>query len=269
MKKIVFTFIFIAGLAQLSAQLKVNTSGDVIASKNIYLGSTYTNFLGTNGNFPIVLKANGILAGFTGINPSDNVSFGYGSLLNSSAGTYNTAIGSSALRSNTTKGTKTGNGNTAIGSSALYSNETGVGNTATGSCALLLNNGDNNVAVGGNALNPNTSGSYNTAVGNTALYGNTEGNYNTAVGYNAGAYNSNSLSNTTCIGYGATATVSNQVVIGNYTVTSVGVPLLGVLFLTGGQRKTSGRMCRGLTLSIFCNRLLTIWIWTRWTICWE
>jgi len=213
MKKIILSFIVSAFLANVSAQIKIDGSG------NILFGSTSTNFLGTNGNFPIVLKANGTLAGFTGINPSDNVSFGYGSFLNSSAGTYNTAIGSSALRSNNADGKY----NTAVGSSALYYNLSGTSNTATGVCALYQNSsGTGNTAVGNNALNPNLTGNYNTAIGYTALYGNTAGSSNTAVGYNAGANNANSLTNTTCIGSGATATSSNQVVIGNYTVTSVG-----------------------------------------------
>jgi len=170
-------------------------------SGNVLLGSSSSNFLGTNGNFPVIFKANNVLAGFTGINGSDNVSFGYGSLLNSLAGIYNTAIGSSALKSNTTSG----NYNTAIGSSALYYNTSGVSNTATGTCALYVN----------------TTGSYNTSTGHLAL-NNTTGSFNTAIGYYAGGNNPGDLTNTTSIGYQATATASNQVRIGNSSVTSIG-----------------------------------------------
>ena len=202
MKKIIITVIFIACLAHVSAQIKVNSSGDTYASKNFYIGSSSSNFLGTTGSFPIIFKVNNVLAGFTGIKGTDNVSFGYGSLLNSSAGTYNTAIGSSALNSNTT----TGNFNTAIGSNALYASTTGISNTANGVCALYVN----------------TTGNCNTASGHQALISNTTGSYNTAIGYQAGANNPNNLTNTTAIGYGVTVTASNQVRIGNSSVSSIG-----------------------------------------------
>ena len=219
MKKIIFTFFFLAFLTHVSAQIKVNSSGDVYASKNFYLGSSSSNFLGTDGNFPIIFKVNNILAGFTGNNAQGNVSFGYGSLLNQSAGTYNTAIGSSALYSNAT----TGNYNTAIGSNALYYNTSGSVNTAIGSCALYLNTtGSYNTADGCNALINNTEGNYNSALGHCALQYNTTGNYNTAIGFYAGGSSPNNVTNTTAIGYAAYATASDQVRIGNSSIISIG-----------------------------------------------
>jgi len=216
MRKIILTCIVFAFLANVSAQIKIDGSG------NVLLGNSSSIFLGTNGNFPLVLKANGTLAGFTGINASDNVSFGYGSLLNSLAGTYNTAIGSSALRSNGSNVTTPGAYNTAIGSSALYFNTSGTNNTATGVCALFQNTtGLGNTAVGNNALNPNTTGTFNTAIGFSALYSNTIGSWNTAIGYNADV-GANCMTNATAIGYGAIVSGSNQVRIGNSTVSSIG-----------------------------------------------
>jgi trimeric autotransporter adhesin len=92
---------------------------------------------------------------------------------------YNTAMGTNAL-----KGNSTGGSNSAFGYSALVLNQTGNSNTAVGTQALRDNrNGSYNVAVGGGALQQNTGGS-NTAVGTGALQGNTTGNSNTAVGTN-------------------------------------------------------------------------------------
>jgi hypothetical protein len=79
--------------------------------------------------------------------------------------------------------------NTAIGYTALYTNTTGVRNTAIGYTALYTNTtGIRNTAIGYNALYSTTTGSRNTAVGNAALYSNTTGIHNTAVGQVAGRY---------------------------------------------------------------------------------
>jgi hypothetical protein len=98
--------------------------------------------------------------------------------------------------------------------------------------------GDENTAVGASALPFNTSGSYNVAYGAEALYSNTTGNNNTALGW--GALNSNKtgflntalgyganvsldgFSNSTAIGHDAIISASNQVRIGNSSVTSIG-----------------------------------------------
>jgi hypothetical protein len=78
-------------------------------------------------------------------------------------GAENTAIGLSALHSNTT-----GIFNTATGFDALYNNTTGSYNTAIGISALLNNNGTANTAIGANALVNNTLGSSNIALGDNA-----------------------------------------------------------------------------------------------------
>jgi len=193
MKKTVLLLIVFAALTNVSAQIKVNSSGNVGIGKDplykldvagdIYLGSA-SNILGTTNSNAITFKVNGSLAGFTGNSASGNVSFGFGSLLNTLAGTYNTAIGSSALVSNTTSG----NYNTAIGSSALKLNTSGSSNTSTGTCALLANTtGSYNMANGHQALINSTTGSYNTADGFQALFSNTIGSNNTAIGCYAGS----------------------------------------------------------------------------------
>jgi len=266
MKNIVFTCIVFACLANVSAQVKVNSLGQVgvgttnpqykldvvgdLRAGNIYIGST-SNFFGTTGDVPVIFKVNNVLAGFTGYSGQSNVSFGYGALSNNSltgynnvavgfnalksntTGYYNTANGSYALYSNTTGYSNTTNGyyalsynttgsnNTANGYEALRYNMTGIGNTANGSDALRVNmSGSNNTANGWSALSSNTTGNYNTAIGYYTLVSNTTGHANTAIGSYAGVYDD--LSNATAIGSSTIATASNQVRIGNSSVTSIG-----------------------------------------------
>ncbi|MCS6917245.1 MAG: tail fiber domain-containing protein, partial [Chitinophagales bacterium] len=116
-----------------------------------------------------------------------------------------------------------GNGNVFAGSQAGQSNSTGY----------------YNAALGLSALNFTTTGYKNTAVGTSALYNNTTGYHNTAVGYYAGQFNdantncsffgfnanqtvNNDFSNSTALGSESTITASNQVRVGNGSVTSIG-----------------------------------------------
>ena len=71
---------------------------------------------------------------------------------------FNTAEGSSALKSLTT-----GVGNAAVGWFSLFSDSTGNFNTGAGAGTLALNNADSNTAVGTAALILNTAGTGNTA----------------------------------------------------------------------------------------------------------
>src|SRR5438552_8353305 len=103
-----------------------------------------------------------------------------------SFGTFNTALGFSALKADTNGGI-----NTAVDGQALLSNTGGSYNTAVGENALVFNtSGSFNMALGQGALASNVSGNTNTAMGFQALNGNT-GNGNVAVGFQA------LLSNTT------------------------------------------------------------------------
>jgi Chaperone of endosialidase len=110
----------------------------------------------------------------------ENTVLGEDALLhNTSVG--NTAIGSEALRRNTT-----GTFNTANGESALRNNTRGVNNTANGTAALSTNTGGNsNTAIGSFSLFTNSTGDHNTATGFLALVDNTTGRNNTAIGSNA------------------------------------------------------------------------------------
>jgi hypothetical protein len=202
------------GESLLSAFTKINTflstttkltSGDlevngviVGTGNNSNFGSTALGYLALNSNLA------------TG---HDNTAIGWSALSSNTSGDYNTAIGSNAMRFANTSG------NTAVGITALkYS--IGIDNTAVGINGLTNNSdGTSNTAIGAYAMEKNTSGDGNTAVGGGALYNAVSLNYNTAVGNDA--LNLNTLySNCTGIGYGANVTASNQVVIGNTSVTS-------------------------------------------------
>ncbi|MBN2541493.1 tail fiber domain-containing protein, partial [bacterium] len=152
----------------------------------------------------------------------------------SSSGLHNTAVGFRALYSNPNK-----MHNTAVGSGAMFGNEDGENNVAVGFNALMNNCGDYNTAVGWEALDATTSSAtFNTGIGKSALGGTTSGTYNTALGANAllynvsGTYNTavgnmtgpvsgaTNLTNTTCIGNGAVTDVSDQVRLGNSSIST-------------------------------------------------
>jgi hypothetical protein len=176
-----------------------------------------------------------------------NVGCGSGALYSNISGFMNTAVGTSPMWFN-----QTGEQNVAVGSEALGGNVSGSWNTAVGTRALWatrndpdlgavtlgegksqnntavgfeamrdLVDGDNNTAMGLKALMNNSTGYQNTAIGMNALGSNTTGYNNTTIGYWANV-GSNDLTNATAIGSFAVATASNQVVIGNSNVTSIG-----------------------------------------------
>lgn len=128
-------------------------------------------------------------------------------------------MGHESLQYNTT-----GYANTAAGYHSLWVNTTGENNTSIGALALTQNTtGHSNVAIGFGTLSNSVTGYWNTAVGNNAL-GYCTGSNNTGIGRNAGqlSNNFNVLNNSTAIGYEAVSTASNQVRIGNSSVTSIG-----------------------------------------------
>jgi trimeric autotransporter adhesin len=126
-------------------------------------------------------------------------------------GTNNTSLGKYALTQNTS-----GIENAATGTYALTANTSGESNTADGYAALYSNtSGGNNTASGTFALYHNTTGQTNIAIGVDALLYNTTGSSNIAIGINAGTGTSTDLNNTTAIGYYATASENNALVLGS------------------------------------------------------
>ena len=89
----------------------------------------------------------------------------------------------------------TGNYGTAVGQSALQAG--GANATAMGYQALQSNTGSNNVAMGYQALQANTTGANNVAIGPNTVSGN--------------------FSGSVILGRAATATASNQFVVGSTT----------------------------------------------------
>ena len=150
----------------------------------------------------------------TGNNPAIPTSTAVGTqALNSNSGANNTAVGRSALQSNTTA-----SNNTAVGYNALTANTTGATNVAMGDGALGSNTtASNNVAVGSGCLSSNTTGLENVAVGRLALNANIIGSYCTAVGKDAIKL-STADSNTSigCFSGEATTTGAQNTYVGQY-----------------------------------------------------
>tara|TARA_R100000900_G_scaffold125384_1_gene99941 strand:- start:3975 stop:5930 length:1956 start_codon:yes stop_codon:yes gene_type:complete len=159
-----------------------------------------------------------------GINGSGTINVSGGSLLlksNAPTGTNNGPI----IGSNTANNVS-GFGNMALGTNAGRDFGNCIGNIAVGTGTLLrTTTGGSNVGVGREALRQNITASGNVAVGFQAL-DNTTSNGNTAIGSSAGA-NLTSGQNNTLLGASAqpsTATVSNEVTIGNSNVNSLRIP---------------------------------------------
>ena len=150
-----------------------------------------------------------------------NVAVGYDALSAATTANYNTGVGYRALNATTT-----GLSNTAVGGDALLSNQTGSSNVAVGyQAAKSLVNGSTNISIGFESLPSCVSGQANVAVGYRALRFNLS-NFNTCVGFSAGS-DLVTGSNNTVIGYGAaasSATVSNEITLGNSDVTLLRVP---------------------------------------------
>ncbi len=260
-----------------SDALHYNTTGSYNTSTGYY--SLYANTTGrdntangyytlrsnTTGYFNTATGSWSLYNNLTGVN---NTAAGYSALYLNTTGNSNTAIGTLAMYNNST-----GNSNAALGKGALYSNTTGSVNTATGEYALYSNNvGSANTAVGNSALTYNTAGFYNAAYGNSALKYNVIGSFNTAVGMEAlyaaqGSYNTAIgfsadingtepyIGNTTAIGFDATVQQSNQVRLGNTSITSIGGQVGWTTFSDGRYKKNIKENVPGLA---FINKLRPI-----------
>jgi len=150
-------------------------------------------------------------------------------------GKMNTFLGALAGKLLTTNSSY----NVAVGDLALGASAAAVdGVVAVGQSALTKNTADLNTGVGYNAGQATTSGDDNTYVGSQAGYTNITGADNVYCGDNAGyhllgsnntALGSQAMSsggeaayqNTTAVGYGVVTTASNQVMLGNTSVTDL------------------------------------------------
>ena len=161
---------------------------------------------------------------FTGTTTVQGLTLGLGA----NAVSTNTAVGVSALASNTT-----GSVNTAVGASALNANTTGIYNTALGVSALAKNvSGDANVAVGPNTLLNNISGSNNTGIGTGAITNNT-GASNIGIGYTAGSALTTGNNNTIIGNVPGTAGLSDTVIIAAGSAERMRIDSWGNLYNNG------------------------------------
>ena len=172
----------------------------------------------TNNTTGTLNSAFGYHSLLSNISGSNNSAFGYGSL-SSNIAVDNTAMGTLALNQNTSGGY-----NTAIGSNSQPLTNTGNYNTSLGAQSLYFNNGDYNTSIGALSLYGNTGGTDNTSIGYRSDYFITTGSNNVTVGTNAGCQNANyyNYSNNTCIGYGAVTSGGDYNTYLGYDANTVG-----------------------------------------------
>jgi hypothetical protein len=223
------------------------------------------------------LTVNSLTIGQGGRSSNNNTAVGIGVLPSTTSGNNNTGLGSSALAANTgdnnvgigfqaLKLNTSGGNNIAIGQNAANSNLTGSNNVAIGfQTAFWASESDNITAVGSMALNAE-KGAGNTAIGVGAGKVGSGGPYinttnSTFLGFNTttGKTTDVTITNATAIGYGATVTASNNIQLGNTTVTNVNTS--GAL-TTGTVTYPSVHGTRGQVLTSTGSGTLT---WTNST----
>ena len=223
------------------ASLLTNNGSSNVA---VGYGSSLLNSSGQDnvavGNNTLSLNTTGIRStavGSQALNKntaSESVAVGYEALYNNTSGQYNTALGYQALKTNSTAGYQT-----AVGYRALTA-ATGTGNTAVGSYAGFgITTGTSNTIVGENAFYTAQTAASCTAVGTTALQLAT-GNQNTALGRDAGSTLTTGTNNT-LLGYNAqpsAATVSNEITLGNSSVTTLRCQVTSITSLSDERDKT-------------------------------
>ena len=188
-------------------------NGVVFSQASTTLADFFTGGAGNSTMTGTGNTGNGAEALSTNIDGNNNVANGGWPLISMPPDPITRDNGFQALSSN-----DTGSFNTANGANALLSNTSGIDNVANGMSALLNNtSGNENVANGSFALSANTTGEYNTAIGNFAGASAITGCRNTYIGNGADA--TGYALNSTALGYDAQVTQSNQVVIGNSSVT--------------------------------------------------
>ncbi|WP_304233777.1 tail fiber domain-containing protein [Jiulongibacter sediminis] len=170
-------------------------------------------FQNTTGNNNTALGYNTLHNNETGFYLT---AIGANSLLNNT-GSYNTAVGESALHDNTS-----GTYNSGLGTGSLFNCENGFSNTATGAYSMYYcESCSNNTSSGYGAIEKLISGSNNIGIGSLCGQTLTSGDKITLIG--AGADVSGpGLMNSSAFGYGAMITGSNQIILGDANITSIG-----------------------------------------------
>ncbi len=218
------------GISSSSLAFGKNSMDALDAANNIALGNDALSNI-TTGNTNIAIGNESLTSTTTG---SRNIGIGFESLNLLTTGIDNTAIGNKSLNVATSASF-----NTSIGANTFLFLTTAAYNLAVG-CNAGYNNlsGNNNAYSGAYSGYENTLGSHNSGHGYSSLRENVTGSYNTAIGYYAGSVSNSfttgtfvgsnayttatGVSNLTGIGNNARPTASNQVRIGNSSVTSIG-----------------------------------------------
>ena len=180
-------------------------------SYSIAIGNNATSGANSGGGQNSIAIGNQAKANSTSDSGTSGIAIG----AYSNAGDHSVALGTSALKSNTT-----GSDNIAVGTSALKSNTTGSDNIAVGTSALKSNTtGPGNIAIGENTLYSNTRGDDNIAIGRNALYQSDTGGGNIAIGYQAMYYQNDINTGNTAVGYQAMVGTNSA---SNYHNTAIG-----------------------------------------------
>jgi len=166
------------------------TTGQTIGGQKIFSEDSYFN---------------GIRIGQGASNNIQNTAVGYTALGSNTTGEGNTAIGFQGQMSGTT-----GSSNTSLGFAALIDNTTSSGNTAIGYQALQKNTGDNNIAIGTNTMYLAQNSTRNIVVGSNALETSANGAANNIImGVNSMRVATSAAENVT-IGNEAGSTFTNE-----------------------------------------------------------
>ena len=167
-----------------------------------------------DGYLPGAISVEDLLAGATPpVLPNDNTAYGELALASLASGINNSAFGYNVLSQNTT-----GESNTAVGYQALLNNSTGIYNTFVGiSAGTGITTGSGNVGLGWSTLSggPNGTGQNNIGIGQIAGGNVGAANFSIAIGSGT-QINGHSCS--IVLGQNASATASNQLVIGSQFV---------------------------------------------------
>ena len=233
------------------------------------------NAASVTNTFATDITVNGVLVGAgSNVNADENTRIGKLSL-GQSSGNFNTAVGWSALRYNTTgqyntaignasmsQYTISGSSNVGVGYRSLRALSSGLSNVAVGNSALVaISGGSANVAIGSGALDSLVNSDFNVSLGSSSLGGLVAGERNVAMGSSAGGTNRNNLNDSVFVGHGsssnsdgqtnqivigatATGNGSNTVTLGNSSITDTylkgNVNIPGDLEVTGGTTGVVG-----------------------------
>lgn len=221
--------------------------GVVYGFTNGTANSTYSVALGYNAGGATQPDADFIGNAIVGVIAGRDITLGMNNAIlgneagrNLTTGSYNSIVGGGGAGALLT----TGLNNTIVGMGAGGALTTASSNTFVGMLAGRVTTGSANVAVGQGSLDLNTSSQNNVAVGHRALR-NTTGPANTAVGDGAGGdYLVGTLTgtNNTSLGNAATPStlsVSNQITLGNSSVTSLRCQVTTISALSDIRDKTN------------------------------